>query len=101
MSPVPIEHAGPAAVDIAAHLRPALGAQLLELAVLQLDSRDVGALGDEPHLDLGADRRVRLPLAVDVPGHHEALRRLPHDDLADVGARAVLGDLVPLAAEAR
>src|SRR5262249_56100794 len=96
MRPEPLEHARPAAIDVAAHLCPALGAHLLEPTMLQFDPRDAGALGDEPHLHLGTDRRVRLPLAVDVPGHHEALRRLPHDDLPDVRPRPAPPDPLPL-----
>src|SRR5437868_1499556 len=76
--------AGPAAVDVLAHLFAGFRAHLLELAVLELHARRVGALGNELDLDLGAHRRIGLPLAVDVPGHHEALRRLPDQDLADV-----------------
>src|SRR5262245_36745660 len=96
---VQLEQARPAAVDVLAHLVAARVAELLELAVLDLDPRRVGALGDEADLDLGADREVRLPLAVDVPAHHETLWRLPHEDLADPRPGAVLGELVPEAPE--
>src|SRR5215472_4826741 len=85
----------PAAVDVLAHLLARLGAQLFELAVLQLDACRVRALGDEIDLDLRADRAVRLPLAVDVPRHDKALWRLPDDDLADARLRAVFAKLVP------
>src|ERR1051326_2066486 len=96
-----LQQAGPAAVDVLSHLVAALGAELLELAVLELDPRRVGTVGDEADLDLGADRRVRLPLAVDVPAHHEALRRLPHHDLPATRAGPVLGKLVPKTPEMR
>src|ERR1700760_461596 len=79
----------PATVDVAAHLCSRLGAQLLELAVLELDPRRIRALGDEAHLDFGPHRGIGLPLAVDVPRHHEALRRLPNNDPADIRLRAI------------
>src|SRR5262249_43999197 len=53
--------------------------------------------GDEPHLHFGADRRIRLPPAVDVPRHHEALRRFPHDDFFDIRPRTIFPQLVPMA----
>src|SRR5262249_18595830 len=96
-----LQQARPAAVDIPAHLCAALGAHLLELAMLELNPGRIRALGDESHFDLGADRGIRLPLTVDVPLHHEALRWLPRDDPADIRARAVLGKLIPVAAEPR
>src|SRR5207302_3521988 len=37
----------------------------------------------------------------DVPGNDEALGRLPHDDLADIRARAVFGQFIPMAADSR
>src|SRR5437870_8388794 len=87
-----LQYAGPAAVDVLAHFFAGLRAHLLELAVLELDPRRVLPVGPKPHLDLGAHVRVRLPAAVDVPAHHEAVRRLPHQNFADVGAGAVLAD---------
>src|SRR5207244_3911475 len=93
-----LEHPGPAAIDRVAHLFAWLGTHLLELAMFELNPCGVGAIGDEPDLDFGADRRVGLPLAVDVPAHDDALGRLPGDDPADIRLGTVLGELVPAAA---
>src|ERR1700674_2956225 len=90
----PLQQSGPAAVDVFAHFGAGFLAHLLELAVLELDPRRVLPVGQKPHLDFGAHARVRLPLAVDVPAHHEAVRRFPHLDGSDVDARAVLAELV-------
>src|SRR5262249_62314465 len=83
-----LQLAGPAALDVLAHLLAGLGAHLLELAVLELDAGRVRSLGDEAHLDLGAHIRVRLPIAVDVPAHHETVRRFPDPELSPAAARA-------------
>src|SRR3974390_1273671 len=99
--PEPFQHARPAAIDRLAHLLAGLGTHSLELAMLELDARRVGAVGDESDLNLGVDNRVRLPFAVDVPGHDEAAGRFPHDDPADIGLRAILGNLEPVAANLR
>src|SRR5262245_24699507 len=56
VGPVHLQQAGPAAVDVLAHLCAALGAERLELAMLELDPRRIRGLGDEANLDLGADR---------------------------------------------
>ena len=71
----------------------------LEFAVLEFDARRIGPVGDEPHLHFGAHRRIRLPLAVDVPRHHEALGRLPYDDFSDIRARTIFRQLVPMATD--
>src|SRR5207249_7748136 len=56
---------------------PALAVPI-ELAVLQLDPRPLGALGDEAHLDLTGllEIGLDLPLRVDVPAEHDTVRRL-------------------------
>src|SRR5512133_2143153 len=47
--------------------------------MFDLDGGLGGALGVEAHLDLAGVRGVgvELPAAVDLPGEHDALRRLP------------------------
>jgi hypothetical protein len=42
----------------------------VEAAMLQLDTRDVASLRDEPHLQLCLQIRVVLPVGVDVPGQY-------------------------------
>src|SRR5258706_4002908 len=95
-----LQQSGPAAVDVLAHRLARLGTHLLEFAVFELDAGCVCAVGDEFHLPLGGDGRIRLPAAVDVPRHDETFGRLPHDDLADIRARSVFGQFVPMTAEA-
>src|SRR5438034_8378487 len=56
-----LQQSGPAAIDILAHRLARLGAHLLELAVFELDAGCIRAVGDESHLDLGGDGRIRLP----------------------------------------
>src|SRR5262245_55300567 len=90
---------GPAAIDILAHRLAAFGAHLLELAVLEFDARRVRAVRNESHFHFGADGRIRLPAAVDVPGHHEALGRLPNDDFPHIGARTIFRQFVPIPAD--
>src|SRR6266478_6044702 len=77
-----LQQSGPAAVDVLAHRLARLGTHLLEFAVFELDAGCVCAVGDEFHLHLGGDGRIRLPAAVDVPRHDATFGRLPHDDLA-------------------
>src|SRR5262249_2802941 len=76
-------------------------AQALELAMLQLHQGRIRSLRDEPDLDLGTHRGVRLPLAVEVPADHEALRRFPHRPLSPHRFRAPPPPLVPPPAPAR
>src|SRR6185437_12490474 len=74
--------------------------QPLEVAVLELDNRLLWTVGGEPHLDLARVGRIRveLPLAVDLPGHHEPPRRIPGEDDAPLTFGAVNAALVPAAA---
>src|SRR5215471_1286028 len=99
--PEQLQQSWPATVDILAHRFASFGAHLLELAMLQVHTCGICAVGDEPDLDLGADRRVGLPVAVDVPGHHKTLGWLPYDDPADIRLRSVFCQFIPTAAEAR
>src|SRR5262247_2155116 len=69
--------------------------------MLQLHQGRIRSLRDEPDLNLGTHRGVRLPLAVEVPADHEALRRFPRQDLAHIGLRAVLAQFVPAPAQPR
>src|ERR1700731_1927835 len=78
----PLQHSGPAPLDIIAHGLAGFCSHLLEFPMLELDAGCVRAFGDEPHFDLGVHRAIWLPLAVDVPGHDKPSGRLPDDDLA-------------------
>src|SRR5262245_18973030 len=69
--------------------------------MLQLYEGGIRSLRDEPDLDLGTHRGVRLPLAVEIPADHETLRRFPHQHLANIGLRAVLAQFVPAPAQPR
>src|SRR5215813_14904887 len=71
------QQAWPAAVHVLAHGGARFRAQPLEVAMFQLYQGRIRSLRDEPDLDLGTHRGVRLPLAVEVPADHEALRRFP------------------------
>src|SRR5215469_2690894 len=98
--PEVLQHAGPAAVHILAHGGAALCAHHLELAVLELDQGRLRSFGHKPHFDLRTDRRIGLPMGVDVPTDHEAMGRLPDLNPPHLGFRTVLGQLVPTAAHA-
>src|SRR5262249_61447745 len=63
--------------------------------MLQLNQGGVRSLCDEPDLDLGTHRGVRLPPAVEVPADHETLRRFPHQHPSHIGFRAGLAQLLP------
>src|SRR5262249_54766849 len=75
--------------------------EAVQAAVLELDPRTVLALGDEAHLDLGLQFRVRLPVGADVPGEDEARVGLPGEDAAPVTGASVVSALVPAAPDAR
>src|SRR5262245_45347084 len=94
-----LQQSRPAAIDVLAHLLARFGAHLLELAVLELDARGIRSVGDESHLHFGADGRVRLPAAVNVPRHHEALGRLARDDPSHVRAGTIFRQFVPVATD--
>src|SRR6185369_8641635 len=81
--------------------RVGAGAVALEAPMLERHGRAASGLGVEAHLDLGHERRVELPLRVELPAQHEAVRRLPDQHAAPVGLAAVLAALVPAAADAR
>ena len=51
--------------------------ELLESVVDKLDERCVRPLGSKTHIDLGFHRGIRFPLRIDLPEHHQAVRRLP------------------------
>src|SRR5204863_9485029 len=63
----------------------------VEVAVLELDSRSVGRLGQEADLDLARLREVGLdlPVRVDVPGEHETIRRLVRNDARPLAFGAI------------
>src|SRR5712671_3512289 len=96
-----LQDAWPTTVDVVAQRGARFRSHLLELAMLKFDQGRVGAFDREAHLDLGADGRIGLPMAVDVPADDEALRRIPEENLADGGLRAVLAGLVPASAKTR
>src|SRR5947209_8529195 len=86
----PFQQPGPAAIDIPAHRLARFRAHLLEVAVFEFHARRVRAVGNEPHLHLGADGRIRLPPAVDVPSDYETFGRFPNDDLPNIRPRTIL-----------
>src|ERR1700712_360918 len=54
-------------VEDVAHL-VTTATEAIELSMLELDARTRWGLHDEPHLDLGFQRRIILPVSCDVPG---------------------------------
>src|SRR5262249_3155408 len=96
-----LEDPGPTTVDVVAQRGTRLSSHLLELAMFKFDQRRVRTFDRETHFDLRADGRIRLPMAVDIPADDEAVRRLPKENLADGGFRAVLAGLVPASAKTR
>src|SRR4051794_26976481 len=66
-----------ARADAVARAFPA-GAMAVEVAMLELDPRPLGRLGDEADLDLAGLVRIGLdlPPRADVPAEHETIRRL-------------------------
>src|ERR1700722_14762289 len=48
-----------------------------QIPVLQFNSRQAGAFGNELHLNFGDEIRVELPVGVDLPCQHQSLGRLP------------------------
>src|SRR5262245_57394315 len=99
---VAVEDAGPAAggADALAH-RLGLVAVILKAAMLELDPGQALALGDEADLNLGQEIGIELPLGTELPGEHEARRRLPDQHAAPVAFAAVLAALIPAAAGPR
>src|SRR5262249_22634715 len=75
-------------------------AETLEIAMLEFDAR-AGAVGDELDFHLGLEARIVLPVAVDLPGEHDARRRLPRQHAAPLALGAVLAAFIPAAAGAR
>src|SRR5262245_37592502 len=71
----------------------------LEMAMLEIDSRQPVAGAREAHLDFTRLREVRLilPARVDLPGEHEAMWRFPDEHGAPVafGAVGLLGVAAP------
>src|SRR5215469_15804271 len=86
------QHA-PAALERVAQRLGAV-AQALKMAMLELDL-GAAALGREADLDLGDERRIELPRAVDLPGEQNARRRLPSEHLAPLAFAAILAALEP------
>src|SRR5262249_15264860 len=96
-----LQHAGPAAVDVLAHRSAGFRSHRFELAMLKLDQGRVRSFDRETHLDLRADSGVGLPAVIDGPADDEAVWRLPNENLADGGLRAILAGLVPASAKTR
>ena len=88
--------------DGAAHLLPAV-AMTIEVAVLELDSSAVSAVGGEAHLDLTRARRIRfeLPLQVDVPADDEARRWVEREHTRPPALAAVDATVVHVTADTR
>jgi hypothetical protein len=100
---VPLQVDRPAFVtgDAFAYPFPAL-AVAVEVAMLDLDSRPVGRLGDEAHLHLARFRRVGLDLPgrADVPAEHRAVRWLIGEHAGPTPLAAVYAAVVDVAADA-
>src|SRR3954447_12904452 len=64
----------------------------LQVAVLEVHARAAARLWREADFDLARLREIRLelPLAADLPGPHEAMRRLPHQHRSPLAIAAVL-----------
>src|SRR2546423_9007072 len=92
---------GPAAgrADGVADLLPALAVPI-EVAVLELDARAIGALADEAHLDLARllEIGLELPLRADVPADDEAVGRLVGEHARPAALAAVDAAVVDVAA---
>src|SRR5260370_32502746 len=95
------DQARPAAIDIPAHRSAGICAHGLELVVQKLDKRRFRPVGGKAHVDFRFHRRVRLPLSVDLPHHHQPVRRLPKRNRGNGGFGAVFRYLHPAAAKAR
>src|SRR6185295_10707621 len=97
------QHGGPAVVDGVAHGLSGSLAHALEIAMLEIDAGAIRAFGREAHLDLRreGDARIGLPLAIDLPAHHESFAGLPGAEVTDHDLAAVGVLRVPAAADAR
>ena len=91
------------ALPLNALLRHLLAAftEALEVAMLELDERRIGALRGEPQLYLGDGVRIVLKIRIELPGQDDALRRLPQEHLAPLALAAVLAFLIPAPADVR
>src|SRR6266498_1202139 len=70
------------------------------MAMLQLDTRAIFALGDEAHLHFRLQIRVVLPIGVDLPRKQEPGVRFPREHPTPVTSAPVVTALVPAAAHA-
>src|SRR5262249_34555488 len=80
--------------------RRAAGSMTFKVPVFEIDSSRAVLQGSKAHLNFAGFLDVGLvaPLVRDLPGHHEAARRLPFQDLTPVAIGAV--DLLAVAAPA-
>src|ERR1700688_2993459 len=69
------------------------------MPMLQFDPRGRRAFGDESHIDLGDQCRIKLPVGAQLPSKHDLERRLPIDHVAGLTRRTILSDRVPPAAD--
>src|SRR5262245_9307714 len=75
----------------------------VEIAVLELDTRPLGTLGDEANLDLAGAFGIGLdlPLWADVPTDHDSMRRFIGEDTRPTALAAVDAAIIDMAADAR
>src|SRR5258708_37679904 len=75
----PLQVAPPSPTLADAVVNRLAAAEPVEEPVLQLHEGPLWPVRGEPHLDLAGVRGIRvvLPLAVDLPGDHQSVRRLP------------------------
>src|SRR5262249_49169386 len=91
----PLEETSPIALGVGDATRPVAAlSEAVEAAMLERDTR-VLAVGDETHFDLGVERRVRLPVGIDVPGQDQARVWFPGEDASPIAGASVVPALVP------
>src|SRR5580765_3760691 len=94
-----LQQARPAAVDILAHRSARLRAHGFEPVMQEFDLRCLRPVGRKAHVNLGSHGNIRFPLRVDLPKHHQPMRRLPDRDGGYAGLRAVITNFEPAPAE--
>src|SRR5262245_15050727 len=90
-----LEEATPVAVGLkdTTHLIASRPVEV-QTAMLKLDARTVGAVGDEAQLDFCLQGRVVLPVGGDLPVKHQARMRLPQGYTAPITRASVVTALV-------
>src|SRR5262249_45278868 len=87
-------------VENLAHL-VASRAVAVELPMLQFDARYMLALGDEADFQFRLQRRIVLPLGIDIPRKQQAGWRLPGEHAAPVASAAIFAAFIPTSPDAR